>query len=75
MNWHDRWTLYVDSKVLGGTFCIHELDVLTDDQLALLVGECDALLKEWGTRKWNRKDTYRYFSQEIKRLQHQRLLD
>ena len=48
MNWHDRWTLYVDSKVLGGTFCIHELDVLTDDQLALLVGECDALLEEWG---------------------------
>ena len=74
MNWHDRWTLYVDSKALQGTFCIHELDVLTDDQLAVLGDECNALLEEWGTRKWHRKDTYRYFSQEIKRLQHQRLL-
>ena len=74
MPWHDRWTLYVDSKALHDTFCIHELDALTDDQLAVLGDECNALLEEWGKRKWNRKDTYRYFSQEIKRIQHQRLL-
>ena len=68
MAWHDRWTLYVDSKVLGGTFCIHELEVLTTDQLTLLKAECDGWLDEWRGRKWNRKVTTEYFSTELERL-------